>query len=583
MNSRRDPNGSSHPALVPLHGNHEKKPRHFDRDVATIGRARGTDICLDAAEISTLHCVIYRTAQGLRIRDCGSRTGSRVNGANVKNQPLLDGDILQLGPFSFEVKIPADLAPKRVTVHDPVQLNRMQASRLHLAQIALRLRRRLRSACSGDSAMSDEMGRKAQMLRDKIKNYDQRLLDLEDAEKELEQERRVVAKEREEHAKHVQKVEKDSSERLKAVDEQIHERWQSFQMRCQVEESRHLQELESRSRKPSDDVDGDSHLMADLEAKTRIITDQAKVIAHRTEDLRNEQLEFQQLKQKWESERGQMTVKLDEQRAAAGQKDAQLKAQRSELTRMMTELKRMQEEFRQHQKVDVQEILLENQTLREQVQAFEQRPVEQRAAPDHGLLEQLRAENETLRQLLHAAPAPAKGDPLSAEELNRILHDMELVRAENDQLRQLLGEREPAAEDQEPPKQANDLESYETELNEFRRQLETDRSRMVQEIEQLRLRNQDLDEARREMEMELSRERAELARERMRLDRMRDEVKSDMDRMQRELSVRDSMAQVQKLRDEINQKKQPPGAVSSQLDKKLSERLRNIRVTDTPS
>jgi pSer/pThr/pTyr-binding forkhead associated (FHA) protein len=582
MNSRRDPSGSSLPALVPMHGNHEKRPRLFDRDVATIGRARGTDICLDAAEISTLHCVIYRTALGLRIRDCGSRTGTRVNGANVKNQPLQDGDILQLGPFSFEVKIPAELAAKRVTVHDPVQLNRLQVSRMHLAQIALRLRRKLHN--SGDAAVSEEMNRKAQVLRDKIKNYDQRLIDLEEAEKELDQERRVLAKEREDHHKHVQKIEKDLSERLKAADAEIRERWQSFQMRCQVEESRHLQELECRSKAMGTDSGGE--LLKDLEAKTKIITDQATEIARRTEQLRSEQLEFQQLKQHWESERGQMSAKLEEQRAAAGSKDAQLKAQRSELTRMMTELKRMQEDFRRSQKIDVQEVLLENETLRERLQEIEQRAQERPSEPDENvqkLIQELRAENAELHRLLCEKSSQPVNDALSQEELQRLFAREEQLRAENDLLKQMLQEK--ATEMELAPRQENDLESYETELNEFRRQLEVDRSKMVKEIEQLRLRNEDLDEARREMEMELSRERAELSRERIRLDRMRDEVKADMDRMQRELSVRDSMAQVQKLRDEINQKKQPPGAVTGQLDKKLSERLRNIRgnVADTPS
>ncbi len=585
MNARRDPNGSSHPALVPMHGNLEKKPRVFDRDVATIGRARGADICLDATQISTLHCIIYRTAQGLRIRDCGSRTGTRVNGASVKNQPLQDGDILQLGPFSFEVKIPAELSVKRDTLHDPVQLGRMQASRLHLAQLALRLRRKLRSLGSGGALMSEEMGRKAQVLRDKIKNYDQRLLDMEDAEKELDQERRVLAKEREEHLKHVQKVEKDLSERLQSVDEQVHARWQSFQLRCQVEESRHLQELEIRSRKTGDD-NANGMLMQDLEAKTKLITDEAKEIAHRTEQLRHEQQEFQQLKHQWESERGQMSAKLDDQRAATGHKDAQLKAQRSELTRMMAELKRMQEEFRRSQKIDVQEVLLENETLRGQVQAHEQRLAEPSSGPDesaHRQLEALRAEIASLRQRLNDKPAPPRNDALSPDELHRLLHDLERIRGENDLLKQTLQDKETAVP--QSAEQANDLESYESELNELRRQLETDRSKMVKEIEQMRQRNEDLDEARREMEMELSRERAELARERIRLDRVRDEVKSDMERMQRELSVRDSMAQVQKLRDEINQKKQPPGAVTSQLDKKLSERLRSIRgnAADTPS
>src|SRR6478672_1260431 len=95
----------NHPALLPITGNYDRKPRTLDRDVTIIGRARGSDLCLEANEISTLHCTIYRTAEGFRIRDCSSRTGTRINGESIKNHALRDGDVINLGPFSFELRI----------------------------------------------------------------------------------------------------------------------------------------------------------------------------------------------------------------------------------------------------------------------------------------------------------------------------------------------------------------------------------------------------------------------------------------------------------------------------------------------
>jgi len=62
-----------------------------------------------------------------------------------------------------------------------------------------------------------------------------------------------------------------------------------------------------------------------------------------------------------------------------------------------------------------------------------------------------------------------------------------------------------------PPKNEGDLERYETELNDFRRQLEDDRNKLNKEVETLRERNNELEEAIREVEMEMSKERAELA------------------------------------------------------------------------
>ena len=95
------------------------------------------------------------------------------------------------------------------------------------------------------------------------------------------------------------------------------------------------------------------------------------------------------------------------------------------------------------------------------------------------------------------------------------------------------------------------------------------------EIEQLRMRNAELDEAVREMEMEMSRERAELARERTRLDRLREETRLEMERMQREGSVRESLVGVNKLREEMaQQRKQPAGATGTTP---LNDRLKNFR------
>ena len=117
-----------------------------------------------------------------------------------------------------------------------------------------------------------------------------------------------------------------------------------------------------------------------------------------------------------------------------------------------------------------------------------------------------------------------------------------------------------------------DPESYESELNRFRKELEADRNKLNGEITSLRVRNQELDEATREMEMEMSRERAEMARERIRLDRLRDEIKVDMERMQREQEVRGTLGAVHKLREEIK-----GGSAHGGKGAPVADRLRSLR------
>jgi pSer/pThr/pTyr-binding forkhead associated (FHA) protein len=143
MTTRREVELATQPALIPLFGGMDKRPRPLDRDVITIGRARGCDIGLEAPDVSTLHCLLYRSADGFRVRDCGSRTGTRVNGEAPRHHVLAEGDVLQIGPFSFTVKIPPQARPDP-RMRDARSLEHCQRSRRNVIQLALNLRRRLR-------------------------------------------------------------------------------------------------------------------------------------------------------------------------------------------------------------------------------------------------------------------------------------------------------------------------------------------------------------------------------------------------------------------------------------------------------
>jgi pSer/pThr/pTyr-binding forkhead associated (FHA) protein len=130
-------------ALVPLHAAAEQRGRTLDRDVILIGRARGADIGLDAPDVSSLHCVVWKTSVGYQIRDCGSRAGTHVNGELVKESFLHDGDVLQVGRFSFRVALPA--SPPKAALRE-ARSKHLERSRRNLTRLALALRRRLRES-----------------------------------------------------------------------------------------------------------------------------------------------------------------------------------------------------------------------------------------------------------------------------------------------------------------------------------------------------------------------------------------------------------------------------------------------------
>jgi chromosome segregation ATPase len=107
---------------------------------------------------------------------------------------------------------------------------------------------------------------------------------------------------------------------------------------------------------------------------------------------------------------------------------------------------------------------------------------------------------------------------------------------------------------QMPPRNNTECADYEAELNEFRRQMETDRQALDKDIEQFRTRTAELHEAVRDAELELSRERAQLARERLQLDRLREEIRQELERGQRDASHHHHLAPVQRLKEELNER-----------------------------
>src|SRR5262245_26324359 len=201
MSQKRETQYGMVPTLSPLFGGPDKKPRALDKEVMTVGRARGCDITLDANEVSAVHCIFFRSDIGYRLRDCGSRTGTRLNGNAVKNAPVANGDVLQIGPFRFEIKLPEGVPGLRVI--DQEQHERSQRSRRNLVRLALQLRHRLRQAPVA----------KVVELATVPGDGDQRLAQLEQLEQQLVGEREQLRKEQETHRERLANVEADIARR----------------------------------------------------------------------------------------------------------------------------------------------------------------------------------------------------------------------------------------------------------------------------------------------------------------------------------------------------------------------------------
>jgi predicted component of type VI protein secretion system len=191
----------SQPALVLLYGTAgaSLKRRPLDRDAVIVGKSRGCDLALEAPDVSSIHCVITRTAGGFSVRDCASRAGTRLNGERVEEASLHDGDLLQIGPFSFRVELPPACQAGTGPSAEPRRL-RLERKRRHLALLALAQRRRLhelRNALAGSvpADTASDPSAQASGLRRKLRDFQQRLRQVDQAERRLSDEREGLARE----------------------------------------------------------------------------------------------------------------------------------------------------------------------------------------------------------------------------------------------------------------------------------------------------------------------------------------------------------------------------------------------------
>jgi chromosome segregation ATPase len=480
---------ATRPALVLLFGSTTKTHRMLDRSEIVIGRAHGCDLGLEAPDVSSVHCIISRGPNGFHVRDCQSRAGTKHNGNNVRDAVLRDGDLLQIGPFSFRVHLPAGCVVGQAASASS-HLDHLKRSRRNLARMALRQRKLLRLVRvinkDGDGkAVKGQLSNQLLSLKARIRDYDQRVRVLEDAERDLARDRETLDRE-----------------------------------------------------------------IATFRAEAQQ-ANQQPVLAEQLKAFEQQKKEFFMAREQWARDQASILARLGEQQTALAQVEETVRRQRQDLGDVLIALQ-------------------------------EGRPAGDSAS--EGEVRQLRAEMEQLKQFLatvehereQAATALAEAQAAATTTAADNTGEVELLRRQLKEMDALL--EEARAKPAEPPVE-KDVDSYEADLNEFRRQLESDRSKLTKEIEQLRARNKELDETTRELELEMSRERAELARERQRLERLRDDVRQELERIQRDGGLRDRLTPVQNLRDEINQRRHPGVELPTRQtpEDAMQARLRTLR------
>jgi pSer/pThr/pTyr-binding forkhead associated (FHA) protein len=561
------------PTLELLYAKTEKKYRPLDCDVIVLGRARGCDVGLDAPDVSTVHCVISRISGGFRVRDCASRAGTRINGETVHEADLHDDDVLQVGPFSFRVHLTETDQPGD-------------------------------TAGAGDAALHEQLA----ALRQRVREYEDRNRKLEEAEREVARDRELLNRETADLDARMQQTEEELTRRKTEADAEIVRRREEFEREAQQREGQlkaaeeaaeaAARERECREHPQRADPAADQEelgrvegLRHELNERRRLLDERERRLAGNQElltrglhTMKHEHAESVKAREEWAGEQAEMSTRLAAQKASITQAEVTLREQRSELVQMMAELKQLQESLRQQESEELQALRHENQQLRDEFAQLQEAPDEReqlREAQQQAVAERDQALAECDRLQAACAQLQAEGGPPpAADDTSK---DQEALREEIAFLRGLLQEKDALLEEVQAPRERSltesDMEGYEAELNQFRLQLESDRQKLNKDIQQLRARNTEIDEAKRELELEMSKERAELARERTRLERLRDEMRQEIERVQREGGVRERLAPVQRLREEMSERRQPPSTPrpGQPADQPLDARLKSLR------
>ena len=441
--------------------------------------------------------------------------------------------------------------------------------------------------------------------------YDQRFNQLEAAERDLEKDQNDLKREREKHLNHTQKVEGDLRKRLEAADEEIKVRWQEFQQRCRKEEAQALEqakqlkeqrqklleteqelktryqeirqrfekdEAEAASSMPSRSSNNNKNWKKKPRQGSRERAAFAELQRHQvdadTDSSEQEAEEAMRLTEQWAKQQAELNAIL---REAAALRWAKPKRRCSNnAPSWLTVAERMQRDAKTAslpaQPSDNLGLSQENEELRRMLGEYENRlaqietPGSQPAQPSKEL-EDLQGENELLRRLLEEKESfieEMRTQPASQEGKCPITNQTQIA-ARGAGAKRRSGKGYEAGTERVPPTTGEKGSGQAQQGN------------RATAGSQSRTRSGDA----RKWNWKCPKSVPNFARERIRLDRLREEVRTELERAQRDANVRESMAGVTKLREEITQKR----STTRDDGGRLNDRLRSFstRLSDTPT
>src|SRR5207249_3030414 len=106
--------------------------------ITIIGRAENCDLRLNADSVEALECVLAHGPAGLTLRNLRADNGTLINGQVATICTLRHGDLLSIGPFQFQLVLPANgIIASADSLKEEKQALRIQAAAVVAQQAAL--------------------------------------------------------------------------------------------------------------------------------------------------------------------------------------------------------------------------------------------------------------------------------------------------------------------------------------------------------------------------------------------------------------------------------------------------------------
>ena len=122
--------------LIELRPDGSERVHELDVGAHVLGRDPSADVTLEHRDVSRRHAELTVTAEGLSIRDLGSKNGLAIDGRRARSGRLGDGARLGIGELALRVEFLGTHVDRLLAEHGEVTVRRPRAIEVPIAEVA---------------------------------------------------------------------------------------------------------------------------------------------------------------------------------------------------------------------------------------------------------------------------------------------------------------------------------------------------------------------------------------------------------------------------------------------------------------